>query len=309
MDSNTEISGRLWMSPSRTQRRLALPAVPSRTDFEQEACSGNSVGKAMELPFALHEPPQRSEPTYGDWLKSTVLRSRALVYFTAFYLHWLMMIILAVIFIHVPETFSAVKLVASITDPSDRLLESLILLDAEVEMPLDASIVKDVAINPIDSVLPAHQVVDDLQIAESLLQDFAALENASTNAVAAKARQKRPLTVEHPRNTPQEAVIAGSFAVWTEPTNPRPGEPYRIIIQICLPDGTRVYDLADLEGVVVGSDGYRKPIPGHFSGTLPITDGCVKIIVPVVCADAKVKDIVYVRSKLLKEMQQLTIEF
>ena len=108
---------------------------------------------------------------------------------------------------------------------------------------------------------------------------------------------------------PPSAVTLGNFSVWTEPDNPDPGEPYRIVIQIRLPEGTRVYPVSDMEGMVVGSDGYRKLIPGSTGGTLPIQAGFVRHYVPVVSADEKVEDTIFIRSEMLKETQKLLIRF
>ena len=112
-----------------------------------------------------------------------------------------------------------------------------------------------------------------------------------------------------PVNMPQHAVSAGSFSVWTEPENPAPGEPYRIIIQLRVPEGTKKYPVNDLEGIVVGSDGYRKLIPGSLRGFLPIHDGHVRLEVPIVSADENVEDTVQIRSRILREAQRLQLRF
>ena len=101
----------------------------------------------------------------------------------------------------------------------------------------------------------------------------------------------------------------GSFSVWTEPAAPQAGEPYRIIIQIRLPDGLDRYSVQDLQGVVIGSDGYRKPIPGHLTGLLPVEAGYARLVVPIVSADERVRDTVLIRSRRLKESQKLLIAF
>ena len=88
-----------------------------------------------------------------------------------------------------------------------------------------------------------------------------------------------------------------------------PGKPYKIIVQIRMPDGTERDSLADLEGVVVGSDGYQKMIPGNLRGFLPVQDGHVRLEVHIVSADEKVQDTVFVRSKVLREAQKLQLRF
>ena len=110
-------------------------------------------------------------------------------------------------------------------------------------------------------------------------------------------------------NRPQNAVTAGSFSVWTEPENPDPGEPYKIVVQIRVPDDTDRYSVADLDGVVVGSDGYQKMIPGNVRGFLPVENGHVRFEVHIVSADENVQDTVFVRSKVLREAQKLQLRF
>lgn len=67
--------------------------------------------------------------------------------------------------------------------------------------------------------------------------------------------------------------------------------------------------MTDLEGVVVGSDGYRKPVPGFVTGELPIVDGYARLAVPIVSAAKKVRDTVFIRLRLLRETQKLMIDF
>ena len=274
---------------------------PVSPDAESTSADGSVIN--------LREPAGEPELSYREWLRTKVLRSRALVYFSAFYVHWLVVLILAVIIIHGPDTFSAISLVATVADSGEQLADLPILIDTEIEMSVDVLPKPEPVASQVASVLPSEQPLSDLQMADSLLREFARQQEGESSKASNRQFRAADKEVKHPANTPVQAVVSGSFAVWTEPANPQPGQPYRIFIQIRLPEGTRLYDLSDLDGVVVGTDGYRKPIPGYRHGRLPVDNGCVRIIVPVVCADEKVKDVVYVRSRLLKETQQLTIEF
>jgi hypothetical protein len=109
------------------------------------------------------------------------------------------------------------------------------------------------------------------------------------------------------------AVTKGSFAAWTDPEDPSPGEDYKIIILVKLPDRISKYRASDLTGMVIGSDRYRQSIPGpeYLRGTnyLPVEDGVAQLIVKVPGADRLVKDTIKIRSKLLNEEQDLDIEF
>ncbi len=108
-------------------------------------------------------------------------------------------------------------------------------------------------------------------------------------------------------------VTKGSFTAWTEPEDPRPGEDYKIIILVKLPDRVNRYRLSDLTGMVIGTDRYRQSIPGpemlRRTDYLPIKQGVAQLVVTVPGADRLVKDTIRLKSKLLNEEQELDIEF
>lgn len=129
-----------------------------------------------------------------------------------------------------------------------------------------------------------------------------------------------------------KAVTKGSFTAWTVPKDPEPGEDYKIVIVLKLPESSRRYRIRDLTGKVVGTDGFELEIPfERFRGTYgtrvpklgklsfpsrndfvrPV-DGKVQIVVDVPAAGARstrVRDRIEVASKMLKEDQTLEIEF
>lgn len=257
---------------------------------------------------ALSEPVRQPELTYIEWFRTHAARSRWLTWFITFYIHWWLLLVLGALIVHAPETFEELMLNASFleVDPVDEMdpqsfeveLSSIIPRPEEesVEQSVAGELLSDIAETPAADLstgsddLPSGVLALAMSAAEGTTQPVAVPEMAS------------PMT-------PRSAVTAGSFSVWTEPENPRPDEPYRIIIQIRLPQGTKVYPLTDLQGVVVGSDGYRKHIPGINRGVLPIEGGFVRYVVPVVSADRKVEDTILIRSKMLKEAQRLQIRF
>ena len=103
--------------------------------------------------------------------------------------------------------------------------------------------------------------------------------------------------------------LRGTFRSGQSPTIHNPAPHTKIIVQIQLPEGTERYSVSDLEGIVVGSDGCQKQIPGAIRGYLPVIENSVRLEVPIVSADANVRDTVFVRSKLLREAQRLRITF
>lgn len=125
-----------------------------------------------------------------------------------------------------------------------------------------------------------------------------------------------------------KAVVKGSFAAWTVPADPKPREDYLILIRIKLPPGLKTYRVADITGEVIGTDGFRlvvpfdqrrpeatrterngKIVPVKQTDLLKIVDGHAQIVVSIPGASALVKDSIKVKSKLLKEEQNLEIEF
>ena len=105
--------------------------------------------------------------------------------------------------------------------------------------------------------------------------------------------------------------------------SPRPGQDYHIVIQVRMPANRNSYNIADLSGKVIGTDGYVQvlPLQAYFQDEqgrmvraklgrqLPIIDGVVQIIIRVPGAEALVKDTIHVKSKLLRENQKLEIVF
>lgn len=125
------------------------------------------------------------------------------------------------------------------------------------------------------------------------------------------------------------AVTKGNFTAFTIPANPKPRETYSIVIEVRLPDDVKQYRVSDLSGEVRGSDSYSQKIPydkrtpfaSGFPGenetinrleantVLDVVGNRVQIIIKVPGADRLVKDVIRVRSKKLKEEQELTLVF
>jgi hypothetical protein len=124
------------------------------------------------------------------------------------------------------------------------------------------------------------------------------------------------------------AVTKGSYTAWTEPANPLPGQNYLIVIEIRLPDDVKRYRITDLVGEVVGSDNYRQKIPYDSrarsataastagglkvidsSTVLDVTNNKVQLAVRVPGAARLVRDTIKIRSRRLREAQELVLVF
>ena len=126
------------------------------------------------------------------------------------------------------------------------------------------------------------------------------------------------------------AVTKGSFTVWTSPEVPRVREPYRIIIELRLTDKIKAYRINDLSGRVIGSDRYEQNIPfdakapnslfytdenlkevpvRNGSESITVRDNKIQLVIRVPGADRLVKDTIQIRSRRLRERQELELVF
>jgi len=257
--------------------------------------------------FAFAEAKPLPEATYSEWFREEILPSRWLTYFVAFFVHWIVILAMSAIYLHLPVDYSLITLNAVMSDsePEESSAMEILATDVDVSALVDPATTSEVLATSASTMIPKL----DQGLLDVIPDSLAALAlntsaSESTEKVAAQPKQKVVFA-----NVPKNAVSAGSFSVWTEPDNPDPGEPYRIIVQIRLPDGTERYSVADLEGVVVGSDGYQKLIPGNMRGFLPVHEGQARFEVHIVSADENVLDTVFVRSKVLREAQKLQLRF
>ena len=257
--------------------------------------------------FAFAEPEPLPEPTYFEWFRDEILPSRWLTYFVTFFFHWIAILALAAIYCNIPIDFPPVMLNAVMSDsePEESGVMEIMSTDVDVSAPEDSATTPELSAISASSLIPEldHELLDEMP---DSLAALALNAPASESAEKAAAQQKQKVVFA---NVPHNAISAGSFSVWTEPDNPDPGEPYRIIVQIRLPDGMERYSVTDLEGVVVGSDGYQKLIPGNLRGFLPVHEGQARFEVHIVSADENVLDTVFVRSKVLREAQKLQLRF
>ena len=109
---------------------------------------------------------------------------------------------------------------------------------------------------------------------------------------------------------PKQAVTKGSFTVWTEPEDPMPGQQYNIMIQVKLKSNVKKLRRSDIQGSVVGTDGYKDYFGGPTEpGYYTVKDNTVRFQVLVPGAAQLVKDVINVESELLKEKQQIELVF
>jgi hypothetical protein len=125
------------------------------------------------------------------------------------------------------------------------------------------------------------------------------------------------------------AVTKGSFTAFTIPAEPEPLKPYRIVIEVRLPGDVKKYRVNDLKGEVVGTDDYRQFLPFDTrmpsaarapaangkeivitsSTSIDVINNRVQIIIVVPGARNLVKDRISIRSRRLRESQEITLTF
>lgn len=279
--------------------------VDSDSTFEESFFDNDESDVAGA--YTVLPPAQQPVESYRHWFHRVVVRNKWMTWFTAFYVHWLILLIMMMVFVHGPDQAANLLLNGAFADTPEIETESF---DMSIAEPVAKPESKDeaAASEPNAEQLTLSEMAEEtVAISDSILRQLSEQDSEESGDVSSEDTAADH-SVQAP-STPTGSISQGSFSVWTEPEYPNPGEPYRIIVQIQLPPKTKNYHLRDLNGVVVGSDGYRKTIPGINPGPLPIVDGCVRLVIPIVSADERVKDTIFIRSKLLKETQKLLIEF
>jgi hypothetical protein len=276
--------------------------VPGSVEASVAPVANESAGSQDEQKDTT---PAQQEPTYSEWFYERFLKTRSATFVLAFYLHVLLLLLMATVYLSAPESLTPFSFNAILSDEEYSDTGYVDLAEAELdfsEMEM-SSIDPDVSDLAVSTKLPIP--AESTMVAlPSMFQTGEAPSTAAAVAVGGPAANEN---AQH--QVPAGAITAGSFSVWTVPDNPDPGEPYKIVIQMRVPDGTDKYSISDLEGVVVGSDGYQKMIPGGLKGFLPVINGKVQMEVHIVSADEDVEDTVFIRSRLLREAQRLQIRF
>jgi hypothetical protein len=140
---------------------------------------------------------------------------------------------------------------------------------------------------------------------------------------------------------PGNAVKAGRFTAFSRPIivsgigskkreefgepgdAPLAGQAYFIVIQIKVDPRRKTYLIGDLIGSVVGTDGYTQKVPeGMYilndeglpvkvkkSKPIKVVDSTVQLLMRVPGAKSEVRDNIYLKSKMLKEEQNLQLIF
>lgn len=290
-----------------SKQRSPLPVQQQSPDIDVLSASDSD----MAGQYAFVETPPPDDESYQEWFRRVIVRNRWMTWFTTFYLHWLALLLMAAVIVHGPEGAASLLIDAGFSLPDEPVPQLFEIVTA----PSEQEATSEPEPEPMTDVAEAELVEKQLDIAPNLMKELA-VDAAATASVSTSSNSQDAADAPAPAkissaaaSVPPSAVSEGSFSVWTEPSEPRAGESYKIVIQVRLPEKTQRFPVSDLQGVVIGSDGYRKPIPGSVSGYLPIENGYVRFVVPIVSADVNVRDTVMIRSRMLKETQKLVLQF
>ncbi|MCA9047412.1 MAG: hypothetical protein KDA89_01710 [Planctomycetaceae bacterium] len=169
--------------------------------------------------------------------------------------------------------------------------------------------------------------VSDVGLTESIHRDLLANPFSQSDGQAEPAGEGGRFLFKLPKSG--LAVTKGSFTAWTVPETPEPQQPYMIIIEVRLPDDVKRYRITDLDGYVRGSDSYRQRIPFdprakfasfytdenqkmvNISGsdTITVRDNIVQLAIQIPGALRLVRDVIEIRSRRLRERQELELVF
>ena len=276
-----------------------IPAKPRKKRKKPEPNRPKIVDPVTNVSSVeLSDPEPPPVLTYAEWFRERISQSKWMTTFFAFYTHWLLLIVLALLVVHGPNSRGDFTITATNVKPLE--YEPVDVIDTRIVEP-------EPEISEVNSRTSPTLPID-MSVSSPTLPDAFIAEETAPGAV--DEPNKTNVTESQMASlSPANAMKQGSFSVWTEPEFPDPGESYKVVIRAKVPEGVKRFPVNDLQGVVIGSDGYRKHIPGSLKGFLPIRGGYIQFEVPIVAANQEIKDTVWIQSKMLKEQQKLIIEF
>ncbi len=286
--------------------------------------AGSDVEDLLPQTVAIHEPIDESDESEMGPVVAALTSASAVSFFSSVTFHLL--------------TFLTVAVLAPLLG-LDWLLPT-----EETQPPLQATLGDEDILDDQAAFEFIADISDQFEKPTSSLEQLAAELQRSENGTLLTAQDDVWKSILGSKeNDPSEdgsgvllkvpesglAVTKGSFTAFTIPANPKPRDVYSIVIEIRLPDDVKEYRVSDLVGEVRGSDKYVQKIPYDKdarlaseyqtkdkdfkvltnSTTLDVVKNRVQIIVKVPGAARMVKDVIKIRSRKLKEEQELTLVF
>lgn len=284
------------------------------------ATTGSAAGNFPSAETANNEGVDGEEKSRDTILKAAT-GATAVGYYMSTALHVCAYIIGAIVFAYIGQILQEDEVVTP-------LRASLDDFDRDAEQP-SFDVVQEISVSRSESQSAIERMSNNLKVVENGLIET--LDNDLTPSMLQSNDDGDSGASGFLFNLPKSglAVTKGSFTVWTEPEQPQVRQPYMIIIEVMLKNDTKVYRVNDLSGYVVGSDDYRQKIPfdsaapsasfftdennqlRRISGaeTIKVRRNKVQLAIRVPGAARLVKDTIQIRSRRLRERQELELVF
>lgn len=246
--------------------------------------------------------------------------SSAKGYYLSVVLHIVAYIFAAILFYQFSDKFRPDELVTSV---QARLGEEDVFDDRAFEEVPDVELLTEAAPRSIEQISSNLEIADDGTI-ETLNRDLFSSAKSDDDGTDAGSQ----LLFKLPERG--LAVTKGSFTAWTDPSNPGVGDWYRIIIEVKVPEKIKSYSFSDLEGTVVGTDGFKRKVPydtrwKRYSSyvdeennlkmiesrsRVKPRDNKVQVVIRIPPASINLtKDTIQLKSRRLREKQTLELVF
>jgi hypothetical protein len=310
---------------------IELPSPSAPAAMGPAATVASAVPRVRRFPVQpvprLTSAPPDADEEHRPWTERFVhwiTGDAGAGYGMSLVLHAILLAILAIPIVQQLEQGPIFSTEMSESPPDEVTFDAII--DTDLKLP------DDEPGGQTPTSLPIITAEDALPLAEALIPQVGAggtVDGLGAGDIAEGIKQF----------VPANAVTKGSFTAWTTPIytagfpkrfgdpdpkpgeSPRPRQPYHITIQIKVPVSRKTYNLRDLTGLIVGTDGYNQRIPEHTyvlmpdgalvqpRGNVRVKDGMVQIVVLVPGAVALVRDTIEISSRLLDEEQTLELVF
>lgn len=294
--------------PVSAAGEAAAPDWFARKRVAREARAAAAAAKAVE------ESRGDGEASFTERTLKWVVGGAAASYGVSLLFHLVLLILFSVFVIHLGTGGQAVSTELGIVDePGEEMLDTRAF---EISSGNEGAEEAVATVEPV----PVETPDVNLNIATAITPDLKGAADGAGEDTKTAPGAGDALVFQLPKGG--KTIQQGSFAAWTVPADPRPGQDYVIVVEVMLPDETDQYLRSDLSGQLVGSDGYKVTIPDgrEWNGLgwlrprrTPLFNrqGEKARIVFFVrgAQQALVRDSIQIRSKLLNEQQKLQIVF
>lgn len=302
------------IAPGTAPPPLTAAAEGSAPDWFSRGRVAREARAAAAAARAVEESKGEGEQSFRVRLVKWLVGGAAVGYAASLLFHTLLLTAFSLVALHLGTGGNTVSTELGIADePGEELLDTRAF---EISSGLDGAEDPVAVVEPI----PIETPDVNLDIATAIAPEIkGAADGAGTDDKTSPGAGDDAV-FQLPKGG--EAIQQGSFAAWTIPADPRPGQDYVIVVEVTLPDKTDRYLRTDLSGLLIGTDGYKVKIPdgSEWNGLgwlrprrTPLfrrEEEKARIVFFIRGAhQALVRDTIQIRSNLLNEQQKLQIVF